>query len=608
MLCVFCKASAQNELPFNTLNLQTLKDFKPTAGNWKVAGDVFYDLNQSGKGVSKSGTGILVNTPTEKAKDHLFTNFQHGDIELELDFMMDKGSNAGVYLQGRYEIQMFDSWGVANPKVTDCGAIYQRWDETKPEDRKGYDGHAPSQNVSKAPGLWQHYKIAFQAPRFDAKGAKIANAKFVKVFHNGVLIHENVELTGPTRAAAFEDEKPMGPLMIQGDHGAVAIKNIKYKAYGTEPVKLTNLHLKAYDGRFRSLSALAAATPAREADIDLLAHTLTSSRDSFGGVITGKIYLPQSGKYALSLNLRWIPQDTDPRNPNGAGELLIGGKKVLSIEAKNGGIASTTQEFKAGEYPFTLNYYKTYGLWYARGNDIVLGIEGPGVPYTVLNAVIPEVEAVGPIRVMSKGEPVMLRSFVNHQDKKRTHVISVGEGNTNYSFDLKTGEFLQFWRGDFLETTPMWHGRGETQLAVPMGSVIQTPGKPSLAFLNDQNTAWPDSNSTYNYNGYDVEAGRPVIKYSVGEAMVREAFIPEEGGKKLTHSFAVAGKGNSNLWCKVVEGKEVEKLDNGLYAIDGKEFYVDLGNIQNPIIRSNSKNSKELLIPVTDKVQYSIIW
>ena len=63
----------------------------------------------------------------------------------------------------------------------------------------------------------------------------MANAKFVKVVHNGVVIHENVEVTGPTRAAAFEDEKPTGPLMLQGDHGPVAYRNLWIRPLEVKP-------------------------------------------------------------------------------------------------------------------------------------------------------------------------------------------------------------------------------------------------------------------------------------------------------------------------------------------------------------------------------------
>lgn len=64
---------------------------------------------------------------------------------------------------------------------------------------------------------------------FDQNGKKTENARFVKVAQNDVLAHENVELTGPTRAATYNDEKPTGPLMLQGDHGPVAYRNISIK-------------------------------------------------------------------------------------------------------------------------------------------------------------------------------------------------------------------------------------------------------------------------------------------------------------------------------------------------------------------------------------------
>jgi hypothetical protein len=98
----------------------------------------------------------------------------------------------------------FSCWiaGVkVNPQSGDNGGIYERWDDSKPEGQQGYDGHAPRQNASRAPGLWQHMKISFQAPRFDGQGKKISNAKIIYVWLNGVLIQDNVELAGPTRGA-----------------------------------------------------------------------------------------------------------------------------------------------------------------------------------------------------------------------------------------------------------------------------------------------------------------------------------------------------------------------------------------------------------------------
>ncbi len=296
--------SAQpNVIPSVPINLQSLTDFRPTGSNWKIVGDAFYDFNKDGKASTKSGTGILVNDLSGKSKDHLFTKMEHGDLELDLDFMMERGSNSGIYLEGRYEVQLFDSWGVKVPKPSDCGAIYERWDESRPEGRKGYEGHPPAQNVSKAPGLWQHLSLVFRAPRFSQKGEKTANARFLKVVLNGVTVQENIEVTGPTRSAAFQDEKPAGPLMIQGDHGAVAIRNIRYKSYGIEPVTLTNMKLSSYEGKFASVNDFSTLKPSREMDIDVLAHLAPGSRDKFGGKITGTLHIPRTGEYYLSLTL-----------------------------------------------------------------------------------------------------------------------------------------------------------------------------------------------------------------------------------------------------------------------------------------------------------------
>ncbi len=620
LLCLLLYTSSisaqNNELPYTTLNLQNFNDFKPTGGNWRLVGDVFYDINKDGKATTKPGTGILVNDLSGKSKDQLFTKMEHGDIELELDFMMEKGSNSGLYLQGRYEIQLFDSWGVKNPKSIDCGSIYERWDESRPEGRKGYEGHPPSQNVSRAPGLWQHVKIVFRAPRFNEKGEKTANAKFIKVIQNDVTIHENIEVTGPTRSAAFQDEKPTGPLMIQGDHGPVAIRNVNYKSYGIESVTLSKLMLKSYDGKFKSVEDFNALTPKREMPIEILAHQTPGSRDNFGGKITGTIHIPRAGKYLLNLTLRFIPNETLPTNPNGAGELLIAGKKLLTITGKDNNFATTTTNLEAGDFPFELAYYKNFGFWYARSNDILLTIEGPGVQYTPLNQVIRIEDAVSEILLIARNEPVMQRGFINHHGLKHTHTISVGEpDDANYTVDLGKGEFLQIWRGNFLDTTPMWHGRGETQLSVPLGSVIELPGKPSLTFLTDQNSVWPDSNATYNNLGYDVDkAGRPVFKYTLGGAGVRESLASTDGGKKLAHSFTVTpGAETKEIWCRVAEGKDITLLPNGLYAINDRQYFIELPGAEKPVIRNTTKNTKEMLLPVkaTNKVgvvTYSIVW
>jgi hypothetical protein len=162
----------------------------------------------------------IVNGPKGKTAN-LVTDEKFGDVELRLEFMVPRQSNSGVYLHGLYEIQVLDSYGIAKPGVHDCGAVYERW-----IDNKGVGGSPPKRNASLEPGKWQSFEIWFEAPRFDASGKKVRNARFVRVTHNGVLVQENVEVDGPTRAHMKLAEAETNPVMLQGDHGPVAYRNI----------------------------------------------------------------------------------------------------------------------------------------------------------------------------------------------------------------------------------------------------------------------------------------------------------------------------------------------------------------------------------------------
>src|SRR5690606_32467190 len=145
----------------------------------------------------------------------LHTAWEHGDIDLEMEVMMPRASNSGIYFQGRYELQLLDSWKKENPTYGDMGGIYQRWDEARGPGRQGYEGFAPRVNAARAPGLWQELRVQFRAPRFDSAGRKVENARFVRVELNGAVLHENVEMSGATRGAALPGEAATGPIRIQ---------------------------------------------------------------------------------------------------------------------------------------------------------------------------------------------------------------------------------------------------------------------------------------------------------------------------------------------------------------------------------------------------------
>ncbi|WP_316767142.1 DUF1080 domain-containing protein [Pedobacter frigiditerrae] len=208
------------------ISLADLVAFKDPGSSWSLVSDVNASLTETNSVKSLKGTGVLLNTSSSKTRGtDLYTAKAFGDMILELDYLVAKGANSGIYLQGNYEIQIEDSWTKINPVSSSNGGAHERWDNTKPEGERGYSGNAPRQNASKAPGLWQHLKIVFQAPKFDVLGNKTANARLISVDLNGVTIHDNVELTGPTRGGVGV-EKALAPLRLQGDQDVVAFRNI----------------------------------------------------------------------------------------------------------------------------------------------------------------------------------------------------------------------------------------------------------------------------------------------------------------------------------------------------------------------------------------------
>jgi hypothetical protein len=195
--------------------------------DWQVAGGVRLRDDDPSRFDIRPGTGIMVNGETGRTAD-LHTELEHGSCELHLEFCVSEGSNSGVYLMGQYEVQVLDSWGTPDDEVTFStnGGIYARWIA---ETKTAYDGGAPRVNASAPPGEWQAFEIHFHAPQFNGEGRKTANARFERVLLNGLLIHEGFECSGPTRGAWHDDDVPLGPLRLQGDHGPVAYRNLRMR-------------------------------------------------------------------------------------------------------------------------------------------------------------------------------------------------------------------------------------------------------------------------------------------------------------------------------------------------------------------------------------------
>lgn len=223
LISVFMLLGIMSYNAFSQKKTLGMEDFKQPYGQWYEAGNAQLDPADDRRLEPVAGEGVFINGDQGRI-ENLVIEEPHGDVKLELEFMMAKGSNSGVYLQGRYEVQILDSYGKENPSSGDCGGIYARFDGTKT-----FEGTPPLVNASKEPGEWQHLEIWFKAPRFNAAGEKTKNAVFKKVTLNGVVVQKNTEVTGPTASSLDNDEGPLGTLMLQGDHGPVAYRNIMIK-------------------------------------------------------------------------------------------------------------------------------------------------------------------------------------------------------------------------------------------------------------------------------------------------------------------------------------------------------------------------------------------
>jgi hypothetical protein len=188
---------------------------------------VLFDGKDSSHWVQKDGSpskwtvadGYLEVAPKT---GEIHTKESFGDCQLHVEFRepsppkgedQDRG-NSGVFLMGIYEIQVLDSYNSKTYADGQAGAVYGQY--------------PPLVNASRAPGEWQTYDIIWHGPRFDASG-KLTRPAHVTVIHNGIVVQDNVELTGPTGHhvrppyAAGPDKLP---LALQDHNHPVRYRNI----------------------------------------------------------------------------------------------------------------------------------------------------------------------------------------------------------------------------------------------------------------------------------------------------------------------------------------------------------------------------------------------
>jgi len=195
------KAPSDAVVLFDGKNLSEWLDKDGGPAKWKVENGYFEVVPKTG---------------------YIHTKRAFGDCQLHVEFsepVPPKGEsqergNSGVFLMGLYEIQVLDSYENKTYADGQAAAVYGQY--------------PPLVNASRPPGQWQTYDVVFHGPRFDQSGKLLRPAR-VTVFHNGVLVQDNVELTGPTEHGErppYKAGPEKLPLALQ-DHGdPVRFRNI----------------------------------------------------------------------------------------------------------------------------------------------------------------------------------------------------------------------------------------------------------------------------------------------------------------------------------------------------------------------------------------------
>ncbi|MEO6244442.1 MAG: family 16 glycoside hydrolase [Opitutaceae bacterium] len=614
---------AQSSLPPEPVGLDTLAAFRTVTANWQLAGDLAGDPRRDKTLATAPGTGVLVCNPgtTKETRGHLLTAWEHGDLELDLEFLLTPGSNSGVYLQGRYEVQLFDSWGKRDATVSDCGAIYQRWDAARGAGKETYDGHAPLANACRAPGLWQTLHLEFQAPRFDAAGKKTKNARFTKVVLNGFTVQQDVEVTGPTRSSIANDEKPLGPLMIQGDHGSVALRGLAVKRFESHAtLAVSNLRYKLFAGSYSTVGSYDKETPKAEGALDRFSHDAVTKDGRFALTITGNFEAPRAGAYRFATEA------------SGASRLLIDGNPVVVPvdRSSQAGIVTLT----AGKHAFRLD------LVHGTNSRPALELfaEGPGIAPHALTvrddnaapspkgpkggkAGAKKASAASKKTVVEPKDRVLLqRGFVPFDPRKRLYAASVGSPTgVHFAYDFETATILRAWRGSFIDTSAMWDGRGNDQTAVANGPALTFHDKPTIAFIEyPSGGGWPDQpDALWSSRGYSLEAdGTPVFLGKLADVDVRDRIAALPDGHGLSRRLELKGKTASwSAWVLLAESTSITPQPGGKgWIIGEREWFIDwpANAPQQPIIRSlNGKQQLAVALTTANlekPIAYSIVW
>lgn len=562
-------------LPFDTLRLDNLDQFVASKSkSWHIAGNVTSDRKQTGNLTELKGQGILVYQP-EKGSQQIASKMAFGNADIEFDFLLSKGASFYVSLHGRHVIKIADDWmKKANP-----GA--------------------------RAPGLWQHLAIRFRTAVPDKNGKETQAAHFEEILLNGQKFTNNTDYEHDNKSAKIENRS----LAFAGNDYPFAVRNIQYKTYQDDFIRISDTRFKVYQGLHKNPDTLASLQPKRTGVTDTLSHLVGDRKSQL--VMDGVMDIPRDGAYLFKMIA------------GGGAWFYLDGKHMID----NRGTRDFERAFyarhnvKKGKYPFKIVYSNSDAC-------LVLHYEGPQIPWQSLTtpASVRVSEHFEPLEYKAGNKPAMQRGFMMHQNQVNPYVASVAippltssnemSGN-NYAYDMKRYNLLAAWHGRFIDVSNMWTERGEKQLEIPLGAKLEFSQKPLMAALASPEASWPDSAQTaegvFENRGYKlIDSGLPAYFYALNGINIEDLIKSAKNNEGLVREIKIFSKPGKNAYILLAEGSIIEPTTNGGYAVDDKRYYIE--NLQidgsRPILR-RSDGRHQLILPVQKDsltIKYDIIW
>ena len=583
--------------------LNDLTSFRAQSGNWKTVSSVYsaFSRDHSQHKIEYvAGSGILVNDNDKDHNSPLLSVMEHQDIDLEFEFMVPAGSNSGIYLQGRYEVQIFDSWGKKSADFTDLGGIYRNWES---DPKTAYAGKAPLLNAARPSGIWQKMFISFKGPRFDETGKKISNAIFKKVLINGQLVHDNVEVPQPTGGPIVNNEVAKGPLMIQGDHGPVAFKNIRCRTFEDKVVSVENVTYKYWKGPYEYEDDFKMKKEDKSGNSpEGITWDVSPVKDFFALQLSGDLNVPLDDTYYISTIY------------NGNLAIYIDGQIVKKISRAWDWDrpAKSVIDLKAGKHKIDI-YFCRADAWLPPAIGIFFESNKIANHGIHARSSLQPRESNFPILVKPTDKPQILRAFLDYNGKRNerlTHTVGVGDpAGMHYVYNNGNGTLACIWRGEFVDATPMWHDRGDGSFR-PMGDVVYLNNRPQLDIASDPSQKHIEAyqEGSFKSKGYTIAKGTnlPVFHYDWSGMKVHDLTYADAKEQCLVREITIENPIPGARY-RIANGKNIQMTGDGLYLVDGR-YFIEFSETGKAMLRPGDSEA-DLFVNVDNQpIRYKIIW